>query len=141
MSSDHHDREAVTVVERLEQLERLAQTTDHEAAVVHGLADLTQLIRECVDDGLRDCVHCGSPFTFRRSDGDIGCYDCRGIMPEQYRCDGCGATGTRDDLADDECAWYDDGGHHVTRDIRICPWCGEQGTPHDLQKHDCEVVE
>lgn len=38
----------------------------------------------CADqeaDAEDDCVHCGSDLTFVRSDGDIGCLMCRGIMP------------------------------------------------------------
>jgi hypothetical protein len=46
-----------------------------------GISTLVCDLTEVIEDDVRDCVHCGSPFTFVRSDGDIGCYDYRGLMP------------------------------------------------------------
>jgi len=130
--------EELTVVERLERvLDNTDVHNDYADGVRHDVSEALKAITEAIEDDVRDCVHCGSPFTYHRSDGDIGCHDCPGIMPQQYRCDGCGHTGTRDNLADDECPWYNDGTHHLAPDVRICPWCGEQGTSHDLQRHDC----
>lgn len=34
-----------------------------------------------VDEEAPDCIHCGSTRTFIRSDGDIDCNTCGGIMP------------------------------------------------------------
>ena len=37
-----------------------------------------------VDDDAPDCGHCGSTLTYYRlSDGDVGCNECPGIMPNQ----------------------------------------------------------
>lgn len=76
-----------TVLERLDRLHRLARRADIERTdhlldeIAAGLADLRRDLQEVLTDDVEDCVHCGSPFTFRRSDGDIGCQDCHGIMP------------------------------------------------------------
>lgn len=143
-----HPPEERSIVERLARLYGIAETireyhladTLTEAhELVHGLAHLIRDIEECREDIVRDCTHCGSPFTYRRNDGDIACKDCPGIMPRLYRCNGCGAEGPRHDLADDPCTCYDDG-HELYSATRICPMCGEQGSPHEIKTHNCEVA-
>jgi hypothetical protein len=75
--------EEMTVVERLERIQGATSDlhTELSEGVNHDVSEALRAIQESIEDDVRDCVHCGSPFTFRRSDGDIGCYDCRGIMP------------------------------------------------------------
>lgn len=78
MSADENHPDEMSVVERLGVLADEAMSDK----VNLGLRDVIRQVEECIEDGLRDCGHCGSPFTFRRADGDIGCYDCPGIMPD-----------------------------------------------------------
>lgn len=72
-----------TILERLEWLADNAMSDE----VNIGLRDIIREIQECLNADLRNCGHCGSPFTFERSDGDIACYDCPGIMPVCNDCD------------------------------------------------------
>lgn len=96
--------EDMTISERLKRLRDIADDPE----VAHGISNIRREINECIEGDMRDCAHCGSPFTYRRSDGDIACYDCPGIMPEP--------------------------------EVKVCPWCGEQGTESELVHHDCAEV-
>lgn len=40
------------------------------------------------DDDAPKCTHCGSTSTWWRSDGDVACNDCPGIMPQEETPDG-----------------------------------------------------
>jgi len=80
--------EESTVLERIQRIRNIASNRDlsrPEACfeLEQGLGNLHRELRECVDDDTPDCTHCGSPFTFTRTDGDTGCVDCSGIMPNK----------------------------------------------------------
>lgn len=92
--------EELTVEERLKRLKGIANDTkiahlqDEDGLDPHtvinnldeiraGLGNILRDINETIDDDQPRCVHCGSPFTYTRSDGDTGCHDCHGIMPHE----------------------------------------------------------
>jgi hypothetical protein len=50
-------------------------------AIDRELADVSGEVSQPEADAPR-CVHCGSTCTFERSDGDVACNDCPGIMPQ-----------------------------------------------------------
>lgn len=83
--------EEMTVIERLDRLQTIVrrmrdgyspEPQDVEE-VVEGLSNIKRIINECIEDNTPACVHCGSIFTYTRSDGDTGCHDCNGIMPQK----------------------------------------------------------
>lgn len=115
-----------TIVERLEWLADNAMADE----VNMGLRDIIHDIEGCIEDGLRDCGHCGSPFTFRRSDGDIECYDCPGIMPHPPdinvgACPDCGALDTEARRPASR-AGFDDGPLQEQGRVIICGACGAE---------------
>lgn len=84
-------------IEEMSTTERLGRALEELVKIDRGLLSARDLgfqeameavrnvkrdIEVCREYSGRDCVHCGSPLTFRRSDGDVGCKDCTGIMPE-----------------------------------------------------------
>lgn len=50
-------------------------------AIDRELADVSGAVCRPEADAPR-CGHCGSTCTFYRSDGDVACNDCPGIMPQ-----------------------------------------------------------
>jgi hypothetical protein len=74
------------LIERLERLQRIAENlpaTDSpdKDELVQGLSNLSAELRDVQRSDTPTCGHCGSVFTYERSDGDTACYDCEGIMP------------------------------------------------------------
>jgi len=112
----------VTVVERLETLAEAAMSDE----VNMGLRDVIRQVKECINTDMPDCVHCGSPFTFRRaSDGDVACKDCPGIMPDDPdintgACPDCGSYDTRTNPAEPATGYT---GQPDDAVVRVCEAC------------------